>query len=401
MKKIGLLLFSILFCSSSYSQNPCPGLATVVYAGKTYNTVRIGDQCWLKENLDVGTRINGSANQTNNSVIEKYCYNDDPANCTTYGGLYQWNEAMQYVTTQGTQGICPPGWHVPTLAEFQTLGTTESNNGNALKAIGQGTGGGAGTNTSGFSALLGGGRGSVFTVIGLYTFCWSSTENAAGTSYHLELDGSDNKIVFVTPPKQYAFSVRCLNDNYPFPVELGLFIAVPNGRTVQLNWETKTEKNSDKFNIERKTVGADWGLIGSVKAAVLSNSPKQYSFTDKNLQSGQYQYRLEMIDNDGTFKYSSIVEAEVAVPKNYELNQNFPNPFNPNTVISYSLPLASNVRLSIYNSLGQTVKVLENGYKNAGSYSVSFNANELPTGTYFYKMEAGQFSQIKKMMLLK
>src|ERR1035437_8781265 len=173
MKKIGLLLFSILFCSSSYSQiSTCPGLATVVYAGKTYNTVRIGDQCWLKENLDVGTRINGSANQTNNSVIEKYCYNDDPANCTTYGGLYQWNEAMQYVTTQGTQGICPPGWHVPTLAEFQTLGTTESNNGNALKAIGQGTGGGAGTNTSGFSALLGGGRGSVFTVIGLYTFCW-------------------------------------------------------------------------------------------------------------------------------------------------------------------------------------------------------------------------------------
>jgi len=192
-----------------------------------------------------------------------------------------------------------------------------------------------------------------------------------------------------------------LNDNYPFRVELGLFIAVPNGRTVQLNWETKTEKNSDKFNVERKTIGVDWGTIGSVKAAVLSNSPKQYSYTDKNLQSGKYQYRLKMIDNDGTFKYSSAVEVEVAVPKNYELNQNFPNPFNPNTVISYSLPLASNVRLIVYNSLGQAVKVLENGFKNAGTYSVNFNATELPSGTYYYKIEAGQFSQIKKMIHLK
>jgi uncharacterized protein (TIGR02145 family) len=414
MKKIGLLLFSILFCSSSYSQNPCPGLATVVYAGKTYNTVLIGGQCWLKENLNVGTRINGSVNQTNNGIIEKYCYNDDTANCTTYGGLYQWAEAIQYQNgatnttlttppfTGNTQGICPVGWHIPTNAEITTLSNTVGGSSNALKAILQGTGGGAGTNTSGFSALLGGVKGnSGFVTKGNYTFYWSSTENAAGTSDGLQLDGSDNSIVFGTPSKPYALSVRCLNDNYPLPVELGLLTAVANGRTVQLIWETKTEKNSDKFNIERKTVGADWGLIGSVKAAVLSNSPKQYSYTDKNLLSGQYQYRLKMIDNDGTFNYSSIVEAEVAVPKNYELSQNFPNPFNPNTVISYSLPLASNVRLIVYNSLGQTVKVLENGFKNAGTYSVNFNASEIPSGTYYYKIEAGQFSQIKKMMLLK
>ena len=94
-------------------------------------------------------------------------------------------------------------------------------------------------------------------------------------------------------------------------------------------------------------------------------------------------------------------EAEVAVPNNYELSQNFPNPFNPSTVISYSLPTVSNVKLIIFNSLGQTVKVLEKGFKNAGSYSVNFNATELSSGTYFYKIEAGQFTQIKKMMLLK
>jgi len=115
---------------------------------------------------------------------------------------------------------------------------------------------------------------------------------------------------------------------------------------------TQTEKNSDKFNIERKTTGTDWGLIGSVKAAVLSNSPKQYSYTDKNLQSDKYQYRLKMIDNDGSFKYCQVAETEVGLPNSFGLSQNYPNLFNPNTVILYSLPFASNVKLNVYNSLG-------------------------------------------------
>jgi uncharacterized protein (TIGR02145 family) len=410
MKNIGLLLLVLfLFCSYSYSQNPCPNVATVVYAGKTYNTVAIGDQCWLKENLDVGTRINGSLEQTNNSVIEKYCYNDDPANCTTYGGLYQWAEAVQYKNgatnttspspafTGNVQGICPSGWHIPTYAEMQTLATTVGNDGNSLKAVGQGTG----TNTSGFSALLAGYRSIYggFNDLGPFADFWSSTEGSASSVYYMSLGSYIN--FYVGYGKGGGFSVRCLNDIYPLPVELGLFTAISDGRTIQLNWETSTEKNSDKFNIERKTIDANWGTIGSVKAAVLSNSPKQYLYIDKNLQSSKYQYRLKMIDNDGTFKYSSVVEAEVSVPKNFELSQNYPNPFNPNTVISYSLPSASEVKLIVYNSLGQTVRVLENGYKNAGTYSVNFNANELPTGTYYYKIEAGQFSQIKKMILLK
>ena len=88
-------------------------------------------------------------------------------------------------------------------------------------------------------------------------------------------------------------------------------------------------------------------------------------------------------------------------PKEFMLSQNYPNPFNPSTVISYSLPSASNVKLIVYNSLGQTVKVIENGFKNAGNYSIKFNAAELPSGIYFYKLETGQFSQVKKMMVIK
>jgi photosystem II stability/assembly factor-like uncharacterized protein len=85
----------------------------------------------------------------------------------------------------------------------------------------------------------------------------------------------------------------------------------------------------------------------------------------------------------------------------FRLNQNYPNPFNPNTVISYSIPSTSNIKLIVYNTLGQTVRAIENTFKQPGNYSINFNASDLASGIYFYKLEAGQFSQIKKMMLLK
>jgi uncharacterized protein (TIGR02145 family) len=213
----------VLYIPASYSQNPCPNDTTVDYAGKTYNTVTIGDQCWLKENLDVGTMINsinggtnGDGNQTNNGTIEKYCYNDDPANCTKYGGLYQWNEAMQYVTTEGAQGICPTGWHIPTYAEFQTLSSTVSNDGNALKAVGQGTGSGVGTNTSGFSALLSGYRirDGYFTIIskGYGTPFWSAEEKFATDATVMFLYFNDSKLDFNVFDKGKGFGVRCVKD---------------------------------------------------------------------------------------------------------------------------------------------------------------------------------------------
>ena len=194
--------------------SPCAGTSTVPYAGKTYNTLQIGTQCWLKENLDVGTRINGSSTQTDNGTIEKYCYNDDTTYCNTYGGLYQWNEAMQYSTTAGTRGICPPGWHIPTLAELQTLSTTVGGDGNALKAVGQGTGGGAGTNTSGFSALLAGYRYNYgyFDNLGLTTYFWSSTEYNATDAHYLFLVDFNGLTYLTNYYKAYGFSVRCLED---------------------------------------------------------------------------------------------------------------------------------------------------------------------------------------------
>ncbi len=193
---------------------PCPGTPTVDYEGKTYNTVLIGNQCWLKENLDVGTMINSSGNQDNNSILEKYCYNNVLDSCTTYGGLYQWNEAMQYVTTEGAQGICPNGWHIPSYAEFQTLAATVGNDGNTLKEIGQGSGGGAGTNTSGFSGLLAGYRdyNGTFSYFGNYADFWVSTEFDASNAYYLYLYHIDSIFNLHSYYKVTGFSVRCLRN---------------------------------------------------------------------------------------------------------------------------------------------------------------------------------------------
>ena len=193
---------------------PCPGTPTVDYAGKIYNTVLIGDQCWLKENLDVGTMINGLNNQTNNGIVEKYCYNNALDSCVKYGGFYQWNEAMQYVTTQGAKGICPTGWHIPTLSEFQTLAAAVNNDGNSLKAIEQGTEGGAGTNTNGFSALLAGYRRTIpdFISFGLYVFFWSTNEYNAANAYRLRLSYIDSNINMVYFDKGAGFSIRCIKD---------------------------------------------------------------------------------------------------------------------------------------------------------------------------------------------
>ena len=179
---------------------PCPGTPTLEYAGKTYNTVQIGSQCWLKENLDVGTMVNSSQSQPNNGKIEKFCYNNDENNCAVYGGYYTWYEAMQHTMTEGAQGICPSGWHIPTVADYQALINAVSNGGNAIKAIGEGSGNGEGTNTSGFSALLTGGRvynNDSFIPLGDWGGYWASKYGTCGylCAYSMHIEDSDNTLL--------------------------------------------------------------------------------------------------------------------------------------------------------------------------------------------------------------
>lgn len=195
-----------------YFYEPCPGTPTVTYESKTYNTVKIVDQCWIKENLNVGTRINSSSIQSNNETLEKYCYDDSEANCDNYGGLYQWNEAMQYSTVEGTQGICPPGWHIPTRTEYMHLQDNVDLDGNSLKSIGQGSGDGAGNNKSGFSALFAGAYVTGFIYLGSFTYIWTSTIFDADNAYEMYLNSTTNGFYQNNLNKNYSFSVRCIKD---------------------------------------------------------------------------------------------------------------------------------------------------------------------------------------------
>ena len=194
-------------------------------------------------------------------------------------------------------------------------------------------------------------------------------------------------------------------------VELFSFTAiVSNGRAVKLNWQTKTEINSSKFIIEVKSGITDWASVASVNASGQSNSPNYYSFTTKNLKADKYQFRLKMIDNNGTYTYSKTIETAISLPENFELDQNYPNPFNPSTKISYSLPFDSKVTLQVYNLSCTMVSQLVDEQQPAGYYSVDFNSSSVSksvsSGVYFYRLlvsnmkEGSNFCAVKKMILL-
>ena len=214
----------------------------------------------------------------------------------------------------------------------------------------------------------------------------------------------------ITDPTEYFNALA----NPATPVELTSFVSNVSGREVDLNWETKTELNTRQFEIDRSllnTAGSasTWSSIGVMKAAGTSVSPIKYSYTDKNLQAGKYQYRLKMIDNDGAYKLSYVVKTEIALPKDFALSQNYPNPFNPTTKIDYQVPVDAKVILEVYNITGQKIIELVNQEQQAGYYSVNFgsSSSKLASGVYIYRLIATEkgsgnnYSSIKKMMLLK
>jgi hypothetical protein len=190
------------------------------------------------------------------------------------------------------------------------------------------------------------------------------------------------------------------------PVELTSFTASVNGNNVKLLWETASELNNSGFSIERKYSNTEFMEVGFVPGFGTTTEPKSYSFTDNNLRSGVYSYRLKQIDFDGTFTYSDEVEVEVIAPASFSLDQNYPNPFNPTTRISFSLAVDSKVSLKIFDVLGQEVASLVNQDLTQGVHTYDFNATGINSGVYFYKLEAtglngNEFTDVKKMILVK
>ena len=187
------------------------------------------------------------------------------------------------------------------------------------------------------------------------------------------------------------------------PVELLSFTSFVRDREVTLNWNTSSESDNSGFDIERRISGSnEWTKTGNVSASGSGNSAHSYSFTDRNLSTGKYSYRLKQIDLNGNFEYHYLnSEIVIGVPVRFDLGQNYPNPFNPSTSINFDLPDDGHVTLKVFNVSGKEVETIVNDNRTAGYYTVKFNASGLSSGIYYYRLESNGVSRVMKMALIK
>lgn len=193
--------------------------------------------------------------------------------------------------------------------------------------------------------------------------------------------------------------------DHPVPVQLVNFDASVNMNKVILNWETATEINNNGFEIERcqksKVKSQNWENIGFIKGQGTTTESNSYMFVDHSFLCGTYDYRLKQIDFDGSFQYSKEIEVKVNVPLQFGLEQNYPNPFNPTTKLSFVIGHSTLVTLKVYDVMGREVTTLVNELKQPGKYSVTFDASNLSSGIYFYKLQVNSNALVKKMILMK
>ena len=227
-----------------------------------------------------------------------------------------------------------------------------------------------------------------------------------GDTIKVYVPGGYGSLTGATPGVAFAdFDVIGCGNLLLIPVELSAFTASVSRSTVTLKWQTASESNNQGFEIQRRS-DAGYNSIGYVQGSGTTTDVQNYIFVDRNLIPGTYYYRLKQIDFDGTIAYSNEINVEVAVPDIFVINQNYPNPFNPTTSISFSLPVDANVSLKIFNALGQEVANLIEGNLISGLHELNFDATELTSGVYFYKIEANgidgrNFTSVKKMILTK
>jgi len=400
----------------------CPGTASVSYGGQTYNTVRIGSQCWFKENLNIGTMITGSQAQADNQVIEKYCYGNNAGSCTTWGGIYQWDELMNYSTQEGAQGICPAGWHVPSDAEYCTLTTyldptvvcqnttswTGTNGGGKMKETGTAhwwSPNGGATNSSGFTGIGGGySYGGSFSFIMSVGHWWTSSTN--GSNHGLwQLRYNDGLVGYYRHQPSYGFSVRCILNPAPGVSTSAVSDTTTNsaacGGTVTLNgggevtsrgvcWNTTSGPTiADSFTSD----GTGAGTFTSQLTGLDANTTyfvRAYATTDggttygnqvnfKTLQATGSNSAWELAGNSGTDPSTNFIGTTDNKPLNFRVNgqpAGIIHPVSGNTILGYQTFLSN--MTGVYNSgYGQWSLYSNTG----GSYNSAFGRYSLMNNT--------------------
>lgn len=183
------------------------------------------------------------------------------------------------------------------------------------------------------------------------------------------------------------------------PVTLLGLSATPQGNDVILNWSTASEFDNKGFEVQRSADNIRWEAITFVNGAGNSSTTRNYSFVDKGLFPQRYYYRLKQVDIDERYKFSSVVSAVLNSKANYALKQNYPNPFRSETTIQFTLPETQKITLTVHDMHGKTIAVLASGTKPAGTHAINFYTGRIPSGLYFYKLQAGHFTEVKRMII--
>lgn len=190
---------------------------------------------------------------------------------------------------------------------------------------------------------------------------------------------------------------------FSLPVELISFTSMVMKNNILLKWKTAQEVNNNNFTIERKVgTESEWIAIGKVNGNGNSNSIKEYNYTDKNLNGGQYNYRLKQIDNNGYYEYSNVITA--VITENYDelkLYQNYPNPFNSTTNVAFEVSDKANVKLLLYDILGREVKCIIDKRLEEGYYLEKVSFEQLPSGNYIISLQNSKIKRNIKISYIK
>lgn len=330
--------------------------------GGTILRTRDGGESWIKETTNIQNHL------------QEFSFANNQGYCVGYlGSILKYDLNYQYPFTV----IRPNGgevWYTGTQEEIRWI-WSDTSNVNIEYSYG-----------TGWNLII-----SDHPNTGEFTW---TIPNVNTNNVLVKISKSDDSGIFAI--SSHPFSIR------PYiPVELVSFSALASTNNITLTWLTATEINNFGFEVQRSIDNSEFFTIGFVNGYGTTTNPNNYSYIDDNVMPGKYFYRLKQVDFDGTNEYSDIVEVDFVGPTEFKLNQNYPNPFNPSTVISYSVPGTEFVTIKVYDMLGNEVAVLVSEEKTAGNHITAFNSTGLSSGTYYYRIQAGSFSDTKKMILLK